>query len=156
MLTQLPANPALAQQIHVETDLMNLLLEGLRNILAWEVQGDDFTRKLSTLAFVSKSLRRHLQRLMNLEETDGYMDVVLETKPNLSRDVEQLRHEHDRFQHATKRIVRRFEQLLPTDEVGFNRACDELADFLQKLEIHTRREAKLIQDTFEQEEGGEG
>jgi hemerythrin-like domain-containing protein len=156
MLTNLLTSPALAQQIHIETALMNLLLEGLRTILAWKVQGDDFTRKLSTLAFVSKSLRRHLERLMNLEETDGYMEVVLETKPNLSKVVDQLRQEHDRFQHATKRIVRRFEQLSATDQVAFNRTCDELAEFLQKLEIHTRREANLIQDTFDQEEGGEG
>ena len=146
----------IAQQVHFESGLMNSLLEGLRAILAWKTQGDDYTRKLSTLAFVSKSLRRHLERLMNLEETDGYMDVVLETKPNLSKVVDQLRQEHDRFRHATKRFVRRFEQMSSTDRDTFDRTCEELADFLFRLERHSRREAKLIQETFEQEEGGEG
>jgi hemerythrin-like domain-containing protein len=146
----------IAQQIHVESGLMNSLVEGLRAILAWKTQGDDFTRKLSTVAFVSKSLRRHLERLMNLEETDGYMDVVLETKPNLSKVVDQLRQEHDRFRHAAKRFVRRLEQMSSTDQDAFDRTCDELADFLQRLDRHSRREAELIQDTFEQEVGGEG
>jgi len=156
MLARLLTNPDMAQQIHIETGLMNSLVEGLRAILAWKIQGDDYTRKLSTLAFVSKSLRRHLERLMNLEEKDGYMDVVLETKPNLSKVVDHLRQEHDRFRHATKRFVRRFEQMSPTDQDSFDRTCDELSDLLQRLDRHSRREANLFQETFEQEEGGEG
>jgi len=156
LATLLTNHQDIAQQIHVESGLMNSLVEGLRAILAWKTQGDDYTRKLSTVAFVSKSLRRHLERLMNLEETDGYMDVVLETKPNLSKVVDHLRLEHERFRHMTKRFVRRFEQMSPTDQDAFDRTCDELADFLQRLDRHSRREAKLIQETFEQEEGGEG
>src|SRR5580658_2751240 len=116
----------IAQQIHVESGLMNSLVEGLRAILAWKIQGDDYTRKLSTLAFVSKSLRRHLERLMNLEETDGYMDVVVDTKPNLGNVVDHLRQEHDRFRHATHRIVCRFEQLSSTDQDAFDKECDKL------------------------------
>ena len=156
LATLLTNHQDIALQIHVETGLLNSLVEGLRAILAWKTQGDDFTRKLSTLAFVSKSLRRHLERLMNLEETDGYMDVVLETKPNLGKVVDHLRQEHDRFRHITKRFVRRFEQMSSTDRGAFDRACDDLSDLLQKLDRHSRREAKLIQETFEQEEGGEG
>src|SRR5271156_5381901 len=117
MLANLLTNSQdIAQQIHVETGLMKSLVDGLQAILAWRTHGNDFTRKLSTLAFASKSLRRHLERLMNLEETDGYMDVVLETKPNLSKDVDQLRQEHDRFRQATFRIVRRFEQMSAIDQ----------------------------------------
>lgn len=157
MLANLLTNDQdIARQLHVESGLMNLLVEGLRGMLAWQIQGHDYARKLSTVAFASKSLRRHLDRLMNLEETDGYMDIVLETKPHLSKVVDQLRQEHDRFRHATKRFVHRLEHMSSTDQDAFDRTCMELTDFLQKLDRHSRREAKLIQETFEQEEGGEG
>lgn len=157
MLANVLANRQdLAQQIRIESGLKNSLVEGLRVILGGTIQGHDFSRKLSTMVFVSKCLRRHLERLMNLEEKDGYMVVVLEIKPNLSKVVDHLWQEHCRFRYVAKRIVRRFEQMSPTDQDAFDRTCDELTDFLQNLDRHSRKEAKLIQETFEQEEGGEG
>jgi hemerythrin-like domain-containing protein len=145
-----------AQQIHVESSLMKSLIDGLRAILGWKVQGDDFSRKRSTVTFVSKSLRRHLERLMSLEETGGYMDIVLETKPNLGSKVDRLRQEHERFRHAGKRIARHFEQLAATDHDAFDGICGELAELLDRLERHGQREAVLFQEAFKQEEGGEG
>jgi hemerythrin-like domain-containing protein len=145
-----------ARQIQVESSLLKCLIDGLRAILAWKVQEDDFTRKLSTVAFVSKSLRRHLDRLMNLEEIGGYMDIVMETKPNLGKKVERLCQEHERFRHVSKRISRRFEQASTTDQEAFEVMCADLAEFLDKVDRHGQREALLIQEAFKQEEGGEG
>src|SRR5450631_3017505 len=90
----------LAQQTLVEQNMLLLIIEGLRTTLAWEVQGDDFTRKLSTLRFISVSFQRHLERVLALEEYDGYMDLVLHASPQSGNNVDTLRQEHD---HLRKR-----------------------------------------------------
>jgi hypothetical protein len=146
----------LAQQTMVENGLLKYLTDALRDALAWRVQGDDFSRKLSTLQFISKSLQRHLARLMNLEEVDGYMDIVLESKPSLSKSVRALKHEHEDFREGTQRIVHRLDLVARGDHGTFTDVCDELADFLDRLDEHAMNEAKLFQEALEQEEGGEG
>src|SRR4026207_390753 len=87
----------LAQQTELESGLLKHLIDGLRAVLAWEVQGDDFSRKLSTMGFVTKSFQRTLERLMTLEEVDGYLDIVLESKPFLSKSVNCLKQDHEEF-----------------------------------------------------------
>jgi hypothetical protein len=146
----------MAQQTSVETGLLKNLTEGLRNVLAWEVQGDDCSRKLSTLLFICQSFKRHLGRLMNLEETDGYMDIVLESKPFWSKKVHALKQEHDRFRYAIRRIVHELKQVAPWDGYALDEICAELAGLLDRLERHGKKEAKLFQEALEQEEGGEG
>ncbi len=146
----------MAQQTEVETGLLKNLSAGLRAVLAWEVQGDDFSRKLSTLLFISRSFKRHLGRLMNLEEVEGYMDIVLETKPFLSKKVHSLKQDHDRFRYAIRRIVHELKQVPPWDAGAFADIGEDLANLLDQLERHGKKEAKLFQEALEQEEGGEG
>ena len=146
----------LAQQTQVESGLLQHLINGLRAALAWEVRGDDFSRKLSTLRFISGSFQRHLERLMTLEEVDGYMDLVLETKPFLSKSVGCLKQDHEGFRSSTRDVVCRLAIVHPTDPITFAEICDDLAELLNKLETHGRKEVKLFQEAFEQEEGGEG
>ena len=65
-------NNDIAQQTVVEDGILKLLVEGLRSALAWKVT-NDFSRKLSSVRFITQSFQRHLERLMALEEYDGYM-----------------------------------------------------------------------------------
>jgi hypothetical protein len=146
----------IAQQTAVETGLLKNLTDGLRAVLDWEVHGGDYGRKLSTLLFISQSFKRHLGRLMNLEEVDGYMDIVLENKPFWSKKVQALKREHDRFRFAIRRIVQELKQLAAWDVLGFANIEIDLAELLDRLEHHTKKEAKLFQESLEQEEGGEG
>src|SRR5947207_15996801 len=97
----------LAQQTLVEHGLLLLLMEGLRNTLAWKVPGTDFARKLSTLRFITQSFQRHLERVLALEEYDGYMDLVLKESPQLGNVVDGLRQEHDQFRAEARHIVDR-------------------------------------------------
>src|SRR5438105_9463952 len=85
------------RQTLVEKRLLKFLIEGLKNTLAWKVLGEDLSRKLSTLRFITRSFRSHMERLMDVEERDGYMDIVLESHPQLSKAVEDLRQEHEEF-----------------------------------------------------------
>src|SRR4051812_6360907 len=96
----------LAQQTAVEHTLLQYLMEGLRTTIAWQHQGDG-VRKLSTLRFIGQSFQRHLERLLALEECDGYMDLVLQRNPQLRKTVDALREEHEFFRQSVRRIVLR-------------------------------------------------
>ena len=41
---------------------------------AWKTQGHDVSVKLLTLKLIARSFQRHMERLMELEERDGYME----------------------------------------------------------------------------------
>jgi len=145
-----------AQQALVENGLLKSLTEGLQRALAWEASEEAFARKLSTVRFIFQSFQRHLERLMRLEEVDGYMDSVLATNPHLSKAVDRLKEDHFRFRQVSGRLAQRLERVSTTDYEPFTEICDELGDILHELDEHSAQEAKLYLEGFEQEEGGEG
>jgi Hemerythrin HHE cation binding domain len=150
------AHTDLAQQTSVEHGLLTLLMEGLSNTLAWKVQDNDFARKLSTLRFITQSFQRHLERVLALEEYDGYIDLALQASPQLGNTVDALRQEHEQFRKEARQIVHRLENVAPTDGDLFGRICDELVGLLNRLHTHNKKELNLFQVAFAQDEGGEG
>ena len=42
----------------------------------WEVESDGFSRKLSSVRFLSEPYQRHLDWLLALEEIDGYLEAI--------------------------------------------------------------------------------
>ena len=150
------AHEDIARQTVVEHGMLQHLLGALRMVIGWESEGADFTRKLSTLRFVVQSLQRHLERLMALEEYDGYMGIAVRLSPQLGKEVDALRQEHDEFRGAVHRIVHCLERVSATDRRTLGTVCDDLLALVQRLGEHSRKETDLLQEAFEQDEGGEG
>ncbi len=144
------------QQTAVEQGMLENLMQALRNTMAWQVEGNDSSRKLSTLRFIAQSFQRHLEHLMTLEEYDGYMDLVMASGPHLSRAVQGLRQEHDRFRSAVRQIVQRLERLSAADQDPLAGICDDLRALLEQVDAHDRRERGLWQEAFARDGGGEG
>src|SRR3954471_17253317 len=113
-----------ARQTQVEHDMLKHIVEGLRLAAGWQVQGRDGSRKLSTLRFVAQSFQRHLERLLALEEDDGYMGLVRACAPRLGRATDALRAEHGRFRTEASRLVGRLERLPATDLAVLGEVCD--------------------------------
>ncbi len=149
------ANRDIAQQTLVEHETLKHITGSLRTILSWHAEQTGAARKLSSLRFVVQSFQRHLERLMALEEYDGYMSAVVQAKPRLSAEVQDLREEHGSFRTTLNRLVGRFEQLSPTEQSCFDAACEDLATLLQSVDAHSSREVHLLQDALLQDEGGE-
>src|SRR5262245_44100697 len=145
-----------ARQTQVEHELLQHLLQGLRLTAGWEVEGPDASRKLSSLRFVAGSFQRHLERLLALEEYDGYLDLVLAAAPRLARATDALRAEHDRFRAETRRLVQRLERLPATDRAALAGVCGDLLALVGRLEEHSRKEIALIQEALDRDGGGEG
>jgi hypothetical protein len=143
-----------ARQTQIEHEMLGHLIGGLRVTAGWQVPGPDAPRKLSTLRFLAQSFQRHLERLLALEEDDGYMGLALSSSPQLARATAALKAEHDRFRAEARRAVLRLESL--PAEAALGGACDELLALLADVEAHSRKEIELIQEAFGRDGGGEG
>lgn len=148
----------IAKQMVVENSLMKYLIEGMRHMLAWKTDGPEFARKLSTFRFIAGSFQRHLERLLNLEERDGYMKIVLEEKPNpnMAEAVAALKQEHGEFRKAIERILERLEKVTPSDHATLSSIEGDVNRLLDQFQAHTTKEADLMQEAFERDDGGEG
>jgi hypothetical protein len=62
----------ITQQTLLEQGMLYHLTDALRSVIDWKLHGADLSRKLSTLRFIAQSFQRHLERVMALEEYDGW------------------------------------------------------------------------------------
>jgi hemerythrin-like domain-containing protein len=145
---------AISQQLLIEYELLSHLESALRTILQWTSHRQDLPRKLSSLRFMTQSFERHLERLMTLEEHDGYMEVVTESRPSLSPQVDALRAEHDVLRRALRRVGLQLERLTPDDSAPIDQVSAELVSLLERVDEHSQREVDLLQESLLQEEGG--
>ncbi|HQU47084.1 MAG TPA: hemerythrin domain-containing protein [Pirellulales bacterium] len=146
----------IAQQAAIEHEMLKHIASALRATMQWKLSGDDVSRKLGSLRFISQSFQRHLEHVMTLEEYDGYMNVVTESYPELTERTEKLRLDHDRFRDAIGRLNYRLERVSPADVAAFEETCTALNELLEEINDHNQRETALIQEAFCDDVGGEG
>jgi hemerythrin-like domain-containing protein len=144
------------QQTKVESQALEHITQAVEVALAWVVEGDDVSRKLSSVRFFTEMYQRHLERLFALEEVDGYMDDVTELSPELTNQVEQLKSEHEQFRVAIRKIVLRLDRTPPVDRTSFNAVCEKLREVIKQVLEHTRRESEVFVESIQQDTGGSG
>jgi hemerythrin-like domain-containing protein len=145
----------LARQALVEHQTLEHVMEALRITLDWPVPRRDLAAKLSSVRFMAQSFQRHLERLMAIEETDGYMLSARDRQPHLSTRFEELRAEHDCFRQVFRQLVPSLEAVTSQDATLFDNLCHELRDLLGQVRDHSQAETALIQEAFFLEVGGE-
>ena len=144
---------AISDQMLAEHELLGHITSGLRTVLGWKTGDYDLSRQLSSARFTAGSFQRHLERLMSLEEHDGYMEVVVKRKPQLAKEVDALRLEHEEFRGSLNKTVHRLERLSPTDHARYSAVRDELLVLLEKVDKHSAKETGLLQEAFLRDEG---
>ena len=146
----------LIQQTKVESQALEHVTRALEVMLGWQVEGDGFSRKLSSVRFFTELYQRHLERLFALEEVDGYMENVSRLHPDLARQVNHLKQEHDQFRAAIRKSVVRIDLASPTHLADFEAVCSQLRGTINQVLEHLRRESELLVDSWNQDTGGEG
>ncbi|MFQ5422951.1 MAG: hemerythrin domain-containing protein [Phycisphaerae bacterium] len=101
-------------------------------------------------------LRAHLIKHMALEEQDGYMVPVMETRPTLSDQVDRLKHEHTELTRLLDLIHQTIGDLKPDDRLCLRDCCRRIDDFLSYLERHEQNENILVISVFTDDIGTEG
>ena len=145
-----------AAQCQIERQILQHIKAALRIILRWEVEEIGLDHKLSSVRFTAQSFRRHLERIMELEEDGGYLVPVDECKPNLVEQAKSLRGEHSDFRETVERVVPSMERLSANDRDRFEHECHELSTLLDRVDRHDQRETDLLQEVLCRDEGGEG
>lgn len=146
----------IAQQAAIEHEMLKHIAAALRATMQWKLTGEDLSRKLGSLRFISQSFQRHLEHIMALEEYDGYMNIVTESYPEFTERTQKLRAEHDRFREELGRVNYRLERMSGADLAAFNDNCTLLSQLLEEINDHNQRETALIQEAFLEDVGGEG
>jgi hypothetical protein len=146
----------IAQQTKMESEAMGHVTRALQVAIAWVVEGDDFSRKLSSVRFATELFQRQIERLFALEELDGYMETVCQLHPDWTEQVEDLKREHEQFRTVVRKLVLRLDRASPTDLAKLDAICADLQDVIQHILDHSRRENQLILESLLRDTGGEG
>ena len=140
-------------QSAVEHEMLSQARKGLQTALAWQTEGDTFTRKLSSVRFAARSYHEHFERVLSQEEYDGYMDVVTSEHPNWTEKVERLREEHKTFRESWDDLLTKLDRLKPTDQDGFQGLIAGIRELLERFEKHNSAEVSLIQEALNTDMG---
>ena len=140
----------------MEHKVLEHIKQALRVTLNWRAPEVGVPRKLSSLQFTGKSLQRHLERVMSIEEEGGYMLEVAEVKPHLQPRIEALAGDHQCFRLRIDRLMGELDALREWEEQEFHEVCAELDAFLDDVDCHDAQEIELLQQSLLDVEGGEG
>lgn len=147
---------ALAAASCMEHKILDHVKSALRITLDWKAPSIALPRKMSSVQFTAKSFMRHLQRMMELEEQDGYMAVVREQKPHLEHKVCKLERQHAQFRRMIDDLTPEVASLTALPEDQFEFICSRVVELLDQVDEHDVEEIELLQETMLCDEGGEG
>lgn len=145
-----------AQAAWMEHQILSHLKQALRVTLNWKAPSVSMPRKMSSVQFTMKSFQRHLTRMMDLEEQDGYMSAVVERNPNVSPRIQRLEREHSDFRDQLDDLSPDVTAMTAFDEDRFEATCDRIRDLLDRVDMHDVNEIELLQETMLCDDGGEG
>ena len=146
----------LIQQTKVESQALEHVTRALEVMIGWDVAGDGYGRKLSSVRFFTELYQRHLERLFALEEIDGYMESISRLKPELTGQVTDLKREHEQLRAAIRKTVVRIDLASPTQLAAFDATCVELRNTINQVLEHLRRESELLVESFDARHGWRG
>jgi hemerythrin-like domain-containing protein len=140
----------------MEHQVFEHIKQALLVTLNWQAPAVSMPRKLSSLQFTMKSLQRHFDRVVTIEEEGGYMAEVMDTKPYFQDRVEQLAQDHVRFRERLQKLDADLNDTKEWDEPRFERNCKDLRELIADLDRHNELENELLQESMLMDEGGEG
>lgn len=149
-------DPTIASTSWIEHQVLNHVKQALRVTLDWDAPVVSMPRKLSSLKFTLKSFRRHLERVISIEEEGGYLEEVSSLKPNWQSKIDSLNREHSRFRARIRELSPRLESLSEWQEEEFAIICGEIRNLLDDIDCHDEKEIDLLQESMLMDEGGEG
>lgn len=140
----------------MEHTILDHIKHALRVTLDWQAPVVSMPRKLSSIQFTMKSFRRHLERVMSIEEEGGYLDEVAEARPRMQSRIECLARDHNRFRARIRELVPELDELNDWEEARFVEICDEIRTLLHEVDWHDALEIDLLQESLLLDDGGEG
>lgn len=143
-----------ASQTWMEHQSLEHIKRALRVTIDWRAPAISYQRKRQSVTFAFESFARHLERLMSIEEEDGYLQMVADAKPNKAKCIATLRADHTRMRRQVEQLTVDLAALEDWQEVEFERVCKDIGRLLDSMDEHDRAEIDLLQDALLMDEGG--
>jgi hemerythrin-like domain-containing protein len=126
---------------------------------------DEITRKIEKLVAAVKpqrralqwssallenlsSLREHLEKHFEFEETGGFMEEVIKALPNISPQVEALHRDHEILAYEINDLYRRAERLILDNGPTTREIGEDIKHFLHSLRAHETKENAMVLHVF--------
>jgi hemerythrin-like domain-containing protein len=135
----------ISQQMLLEHEVMARISDALRTAIGWTHHGD-VTRKLEAVQFLTESFQRHLERMLDLEEQQGYLKLAAHSHPQRQAELDDLRAEHDRFRQQTQGALQRLAQLEASGHAELDAVLDEIMALIDRVDAHNKREMCFLQE----------
>ena len=143
-------------QFTIENQVLDHVKLALRNTLTSDTERMGLERKVSTVKFVTESLHRHLERLLDWEDEAGLVDPNELDKPHLIEKAGLLQREHQKIREMLNSLASTVAELTPEEETYFDAYCRDALAFLDQLDRHEKSEMLVLQQIYNDDEGGEG
>jgi hemerythrin-like domain-containing protein len=148
--------PSIEAQTALGNASVNLDIETLQSTLGGAPDASASPQKISDVQSQTRVLKRHLDRLFDLEEVDDYLQFVVTVHPQLSEQVATLKAEHNEFRGIINVLIARLNRLEADDQRRFAAICLEIHEVTCRVLAHGRAEGKLLSRALNRDEGSEG
>ena len=141
-------NVSIANQLKKEHSYIDAITRKIEKLVAAIKPQRRALEWSSSLLENLSSLRDHLEKHFEFEETGGFMEEVTKALPNISPQVEILHRDHEILAYEINDLYRRAERLIldsgpTTREIG-----EDIKHFLHSLQEHERKENALVLRVF--------
>lgn len=106
---------------------------------------------LEGLRVAFQRLREHLTRSYTAKEADGYLKMVIELRPTLSKQVEAIRREHSEILHMAARILEDLSETRPDQYLLIADASARIQRFIAVVGQHEQKENMITLVVFSQD-----
>ncbi len=133
-------------------------LREITNALNGALQKDGGNNVGPWLTDVCKSFehfRAHLIHRIALEEIGGFLDYVVEKRPDLVKQVDHLKQGHARMIEMAGTTLSHLKELTASDSEPFGQARTYVKIMMSEVDYHEEVENLLVTSVFNDEIGGE-
>jgi hypothetical protein len=135
----------ISQQMLLEHEILARVSDALRTAIGWSHPGG-VSRKLESLQFLAASYQRHLERMLDLEEQGGYLELVGQSHPDRATELQEFRAEHDRFRKEIEDLLQTMVGLdLPSHD-DLLPLLDQITALVDQVDVHNKREMCFLQE----------
>ena len=112
-------------------------------------------RKISAVHFLTESFQRHLERMLELEERDGYLDMLSKSHPQFRSRADAFLQEHAQFRDATQQLLQSMSQRAEPSQAEVESFFHDLTSLLETIDSHNKRELDLLQEVILHQQAGQ-
>lgn len=135
----------ISQQTLLEHEIVARLTEALRTAVAWNQHGD-LSRKLSSVQHLTESFQRHVVRMFEQEEQDGYIDHVEQSYPQHAGEVAVFRDQHAALRTRIGELLGHVEKSEAMSAQEADLLFDGMQILLNDIDSHNKSEMNLLEE----------